>query len=126
VVRLEQLASLGSVGQVQRVGIEATGIGGVRQVADTVQQVWRLTGNQHDRPSRAEAHDFIGRQQRTALQMLPGARGRTAGLAPGAARLADVLRLIADGLLAERAGQISGGIEIRRAEELLRGVGGTL
>jgi hypothetical protein len=77
---MEQLASLGSMGEVLWVSIEAAGIGRVRQIADTMEQVRRLAGNQHDGPSRAKAHDFIGRQQRAALQMLPGAAGRAARL----------------------------------------------
>ncbi len=46
---MEQLASLGSMRQVQRVGIEATGIGQVCQVADTMEQIRRLARDQHDR-----------------------------------------------------------------------------
>ena len=92
------------MGQVQRVRIEAAGIGWVSEVADAIEQVRGLTRHQHDRPGRAEAHDLIRCQQGPALQMFPGAAGRAAGLAPGTTRLADVLRLVADGLLAERAG----------------------
>jgi hypothetical protein len=75
------------MGEVLWVSIEAAGIGRVRQIADTMEQVRRLAGNQHDGPSRAKAHDFIGRQQRAALQMLPGAAGRAARLRIGGGRV---------------------------------------
>lgn len=46
-----------------------------------------------------------------------------ADLKPGLRVFGDRLRLIAYGLLAKRARQVAGDIEIRRAEKLLRGVG---
>lgn len=48
--RLNQLTSLGSMGQVQRIGIKAAGIGRVRQVVEAIQQVGRLARDQHDQP----------------------------------------------------------------------------
>ena len=48
------------MGKVQRVGIEAAGIGRVREVADTVKQIRRLPGDEHDRPGRTEAHHSSG------------------------------------------------------------------
>ena len=66
--------------QVKRVWIEPAGIGRVREVADAIKEVGGFTRHQDDRPSETEPHDFIGRQQRPALDVLADAGGRAARL----------------------------------------------
>ena len=81
-MQLNKPASLGSMGQVQQIGVETADIGRIGQLASTIEQVSRLARNQHDWPGRAEVHHLIRRQQQTALQMLPDTTRRADRLAP--------------------------------------------
>ncbi len=105
------------------IGIKEAGIEGIGEIADAIQQVRRLTEDEHDGPGGTEAHDLIGGEKGTAVQMLPSAAGSGVRLEDTAARRGGCLGDVADGLLAESVGQIPGGVKIGGAEELLRGVG---
>jgi hypothetical protein len=65
---------------VKWVRVEAVRISVVGEIVDSVEQPGRFAGDQHDCQLRAEAHDFVGRWQRTpcrcSLVLFDLARGR--------------------------------------------------
>ena len=83
-----------------RVGIEAPGVGGVRQVVDAIEQIGRLAGEHDDRPLGAEAHDLIGREQRPTLDVFADTGGDGAGPEAAPALVGVAGGLETDGVLA--------------------------
>jgi hypothetical protein len=104
---------------VHRVGIEAAGIGGVREVVDAIGEVGRFARHHDDRLRRAEPHHLVGREQRTTVRMLALARRGGAGaILVRAAGTPNPDRVLSEGI-----GDVASRVVIGRAEELARGVG---
>lgn len=62
-----------------RVGVEPAGEGRVGAIVEAVEQIRRLACDHDDRPGGAEAHDFVGGQERAAVAVLAAAGGRGPG-----------------------------------------------
>jgi hypothetical protein len=108
---------------VHRVRIEAAGIGRVGEVVDAVKEPGRLAGDHDDRPGGPEPHDFVRGQQGPPLDVFAGCSGEGAGLEAPCAVRRPARRLEADRALAEGIADVSRGVVVGGAEELLTGVG---
>src|ERR1019366_3914692 len=68
-------------GHVHGVRVEPPGISGVGEIVDAIEQPGRFARDQDDRLRGTEAHDFVGGEQRAALEMFADAGGRAARFA---------------------------------------------